>query len=151
MTGLRLAIIALLILLMVWRTEASEHYFGGVWNNFDFSRSTEYWLDLTRKWGGEQGVFDLVVAQANSDGFVYVPFPISDHNFIRADSAVDNAEPYLNAFDANDLKVILSIQPLRANITQLIELLLSRYSHHSSIIGVNIDLEWKESGVPYHV
>lgn len=141
----------LLIFVTASGTHASERYTVGVWNNFDFSKSAEYWVDITRQFGGNQGVFDLVIAQANSDGFVYLPFPISSENYLRADTEVDNAEPYLDKFDSNGLKVILSIQPLRANITQIIDILLSRYGHHHSIIGVNIDLEWKESEMPNHV
>jgi hypothetical protein len=132
-------------------TVASENYTVGVWNNFDFSRSAKYWSDAARRFGGEYGVVDLVVAQANLDGFVYLPFPITSNNYLKSYSEVDDGELYLDEFDANGLNVILSIQPLNANITQIIEILLSRYGHHPSIIGVNIDLEWKESGVPNYV
>lgn len=123
----------------------------GVWNNFDFQRPAEDWSDAALKFGGQNSVIDLVVAQANIDGLTYLSFPYENKEYLYSSSQTDTVEPYLDKFDSEGLKVILSIQPLNANATQIIEILLSRYGHHESIIGVNIDLEWKETGTPYYV
>jgi hypothetical protein len=64
--------------------------------------------------------------------------------YLRSISDIDQAEPYLQEFDREGQKVILSIQPGKADIPQLIDLMLSRYGHHQSIIGVNGDLEWEK-------
>ena len=123
-------------------------YSVGVWNDFDFSRPAEDWSKAAHKYGGKNAVMDLIVAQADINGFAMLPFPLEDSPYLRSSSQTDKAEPYLKEFDSEGLKVILSIQPSRADVTQIMRILLSRYGHHSSIIGVNIDLEWKETGRP---
>lgn len=123
----------------------------GVWNNFDFHRPAEDWSYAAQKFGGEKGVIDLVVAQANINGHTYLPFPFESRGYLCSFSQIDKLEPYLEKFDAEGLKVILSIQPLKVDVTQIIEILLTLYGHHKCIIGVNVDLEWKETGIPMHV
>jgi peptidoglycan/xylan/chitin deacetylase (PgdA/CDA1 family) len=121
----------------------------GVWNNFDFSLPAEDWAQAAYRVGGEGGIVDLVVAQA-WEHVVALPYPFQDTGDFHSSSDTDSAEAYLQAFDSKGLRVILSIQPLAADITQLIDMLLSRYGNHSSILGVNVDLEWKQSGTPNH-
>jgi hypothetical protein len=123
----------------------------GVWNNFEFGRDAEDWSTAAHKFGGENGVIDLVVAQANIDGLTYLPFPYERTGYLYSSSQTDKVEPYLAKFDSEGLKVILSIQPLRADVPRLLETVLARYGHHECLIGVNIDLEWKETGTPNHV
>lgn len=48
------------------------------------------------------------------------------------------------------LKVILSIKPNETEVADLINIILSKYVHHKSVIGVNVDMEWKLTGTPYH-
>ena len=129
----------------------SDDLSSGVWNNFDFSRPVKDWIDAAKKFGGESGVVDLVLAQANLDGSVYLPFPFESEGYLMSFSQMDLVEPYLESFNSDGLKVILSIQPLKENITRIIDILLSRYEHNKSVIGVNIDVEWKETGEAYHV
>ena len=123
----------------------------GVWNNSDFSRLASDWVDAARSFGGNHGILDLVVGQANSDNRCWVPFPFESTEHIYSSSETDLPEPYIQAFDDADLKVILNLQPLQANVTELIDLIFSRYSRHPSIMGLNVDIEWKETGTPYYV
>jgi hypothetical protein len=123
----------------------------GVDDNFDFSRPASDWVSAARYFGGTNGILDLVVGQANNDGRCWVPFPIENTGYIYGYSDTDLAEPYIQAFDDADFKVILNLQPLQANAIDLINLIVSRYSHHKSIVGVLVDIEWKKTGVPYYV
>lgn len=129
----------------------SPSYVVGIWNNAQFSKPAEEWSDAAISLGGEDGLIDLVVAQAHSNGLVYLPFPFENTGFLYSTTTTDLVEMYLSEFETAGLKVILSIQPLNADLKQLIGIILSRYSNHDNILGINIDIEWKESGTPNHV
>ena len=123
----------------------------GIWNNAQFSKPAEEWADAAISLGGQEGVIDLVVAQAHDNGLVYLPFPFQNTDFLYSTTTTDFVEIYLSEFEAAGLGVILSVQPLEADIEQLIGIILSRYSNHDNILGINVDIEWKESGTPNHV
>ena len=53
----------------------------------------------------------------------------------------DKHESYLNHFDQAGIKVFLQVEPANADITTLIDLILSRYEHHDCVIGFGIDVE----------
>lgn len=147
-----LLIITVVLVMIQFPTEnSSSNYIVGIWNNADFSKPAEEWSDAARSLGGEDGVIDLVVAQAHDNGLVYLPFPFQNTGFLYSTTTTDLVEMYISEFETAGLKVILSIQPLEADIKQLIGILLSRYSNHDNILGINVDIEWKESGTPNHV
>ena len=129
----------------------SSDYVVGIWNNAQFSKPAAEWSDAAIGLGGEDGVIDLVVAQAHSNGLVYLPFPFQNTGFLYSTTNTDLVEMYLDRFETDGLEVILSIQPLEADIKELIGIILSRYGNHDNIVGINIDIEWKESGTPNHV
>ncbi|MBN2202572.1 MAG: hypothetical protein JW700_00065 [Candidatus Aenigmarchaeota archaeon] len=54
----------------------------------------------------------------------------------------DVSEEYLNAFDKANVKVILQVEPMSADINTLIDIVMSQYKHHSSVIGFGVDIEW---------
>ena len=54
----------------------------------------------------------------------------------------DIHEPYLAYFDKAGIKVFLQVEPGNASVDTLIDLVLNRYKHHSSVIGFGIDVEW---------
>jgi hypothetical protein len=54
----------------------------------------------------------------------------------------DKHEPYLSHFDTQSVQVYLEIEPGDADIPTLIDLVLSRYKNHPSVIGLAIDAEW---------
>jgi len=123
----------------------------GAWDNCDFKKPAETWSADAKKFGGEHGIVDLVVTQAHANKLAYVPFPFEKKGYIYSDDKTDQVEPYLDQFDKDGRKVILSIQPNGADVTDLIDIILSRYGHHKNIIGVNIDMEWKLTGNPNHL
>ena len=125
--------------------------YEGVWNNGTFTKPAEEWSAAAKSFEGENGVVDLVVAQAHENELTYLPFPFERRGSIYSYNQTDKVEPYLSKFDEDGLKVILSIQPNEADVADLIDIILSRYGHHESVIGVNVDIEWKLTGNPYHV
>lgn len=123
----------------------------GVWDNSDFQKPADNWSEAAENFDAENGLVDLVVAQANDDGRTWLPFPFQSTQHRYSSSQIDKIEPYLQKFDSDGLKVILSVQPMNESVSQLIDILLTRYGNHTSIIGVNIDMEWKLNGTPNHV
>lgn len=69
------------------------------------------------------------------------PNPGGSYSYIEF-SSTDEGENYLNAFDSIGAKVWLNIEPQKANVSDLINLVLNQYKHHPSIHGVAVDTEW---------
>jgi len=122
----------------------------GAWDNCDFSKPAGQWSADAKKYGGENGVVDLVVTQAQANKIAYLPFPLEKKGNFYSYDDTDKVEPYLNKFENDGMKVILSIQPNGADVTDLIDIILSKYGHHKNIIGINVDMEWKLTGNPNH-
>jgi hypothetical protein len=55
---------------------------------------------------------------------------------------IDLFEPTFDAFDASGIKVWLQVEPARCDVSMLIDLLMLQYSHHPSVIGFGVDVEW---------
>jgi len=54
----------------------------------------------------------------------------------------DLFEATLTAFDQNGIKVWLQVEPASCDVPMLIDLVMRRYGHHSSVIGFGVDVEW---------
>lgn len=78
-------------------------------------------------------------------GFPGTPDP--NRPYIRFAENDDN-EAYLAAFDRAGVKVWLQVESGSADMLALIDLVLSRYRHHPSVIGFGIDVEWHHSTNP---
>lgn len=130
---------------------STASYYVGVWDNFEFNGSADNWSTAAHTFGGQNGVVDLVIAQARENGLVALSFPYNGDQSLYSASQNDSVEPYLEKFDSEGLNVILSVQPLKANVTDLIDMILTRYGNHTCIVGINVDLEWKDSGNPQNV
>jgi hypothetical protein len=57
-------------------------------------------------------------------------------------SGTDKNEAHLDAFDAAGVNVWLQVEPGDASMVDLIDIVLARYSHHPSVIGFGVDVEW---------
>ncbi|MCP4148785.1 MAG: hypothetical protein GY757_13645 [bacterium] len=68
-----------------------------------------------------------------SDGKQYTNISFLDH---------DKHEAYLDYFDEKGIKVFLQVEPANGDVETLIDLVLNRYMHHPSVIGLGIDVEW---------
>jgi len=60
----------------------------------------------------------------------------------------DDNEAILQLFDRLGFRVWLQIEPFFASVEEQIDLVLARYSHHPSVIGFGIDVEWYRSTNP---
>lgn len=54
----------------------------------------------------------------------------------------DQNERFLSRFDQAGIKVFLQVESAHADMTTLIDLVLSRYKLHPSVIGFGVDVEW---------
>lgn len=127
---------------------------SGVYDNSNFTQPAIYWSESARQVGGQNGIVDLVVGQAQDNGLCFVPFPYNNGDpkgYIYSWVSEDQAEPYLKQLEKDGKKVILSIQPNKANVSEVIDLILSRYGNHKNILGINIDCEWKNTGTAQRV
>jgi hypothetical protein len=55
---------------------------------------------------------------------------------------VDLFESTFDAFDAAAGNVWLQVEPARCDVSMLIELVMTQYGHHPSVIGFGVDVEW---------
>jgi hypothetical protein len=53
--------------------------------------------------------------------------------------------PFLNAFDAAGMKVILQVEPGMADISQLATMILNNFKNHPCVDGFGVDVEWWNS------
>lgn len=127
---------------------------SGVYNNCNFTMPVIFWSESARQIGGKNGIVDLVVGQAQANGLCFVSFPYNNgvpKEYIYSWVSKDQAEPYLKQLEKDGRKVILSIQPNQANVSDAIDLVLSHYGNHKNILGINVDCEWKNTGKVQHV
>jgi hypothetical protein len=54
----------------------------------------------------------------------------------------DEYEAYFNEFDQDGVRVWLSVEPGNADVTTLIDLVLTQYGHHPCLVGFAVDVEW---------
>jgi hypothetical protein len=72
-------------------------------------------------------------------------FPgMSDESIIYF-SSKDNNEEALTLFDSLGMQVWLQVEPGHAPMEKLIDIVLSKYGHHPSVIGFGVDVEWYKS------
>lgn len=74
---------------------------------------------------------------------VGLEFPSNGHSYPHIRFAEsDRHEEYLTYFDTHGIKVFLQVEPGKADVGTLIDLVLDRYGHHPSVIGFGVDVEW---------
>ncbi len=70
------------------------------------------------------------------------PTPGTTYPNIVFKSEVDENEAYLDAFDQAGIQVWLQVEPGDADVSTLIDLILTQYGHHPSVVGFGVDVEW---------
>jgi beta-glucosidase len=116
-----------------------------------FDPGPEYWalagFDMARRF--ERAVPETVwiVSRMNGRGTL-LNFPANARDPLIAGSPDDGNEATLDLFDRLGYRVWLQIEPGFASVDELIDLILARYKHHSSVIGFGIDVEWYRSTSP---
>jgi hypothetical protein len=86
-----------------------------------------------------------IVARLAGEG-TRVSFPVAAgaHPLIQGEAS-DTSEEVLDRLDAAGYRVWLQVEPGMAPMEPLIDLVLDRYGHHSSVIGLGLDVEWYRS------
>jgi len=77
-------------------------------------------------------------------------FPGASDDPLIQFSATDLYEETLDLFDQAGVQVWLQVEPGFASVEKLIHLMLDRYGHHPSVVGVGVDVEWHRSLDPDH-
>lgn len=84
-----------------------------------------------------------IVGVALDEGGCQLNFPSPGGLFADTDFLdTDQNEEYLRLFDTQNISVWLQVEPGKADIATLIELVLSRYAHHPCVRGFGVDAEW---------
>src|SRR5688572_23952092 len=113
--------------------------------------SPTWWVDsinsMKSRWAGATGEQIPVVVEVSGGGgrgkcWAHFPQPATGTWPNVNWDDVDLFEPAFDAFDANGIKVWLSVEPATCDVPMLIDLLMLQYGHHPSVIGFGVDVEW---------
>ncbi|MBP2656537.1 MAG: hypothetical protein H6Q73_4106 [Firmicutes bacterium] len=110
--------------------------------------SVEQWADVIRAMAGyfpgSQAVAVWLVGEVDSvTNGMKLEFPSDGEKYeLITFMEEDKHERYLNYFDSAGIKVYLQVEPGYADMNTIIDLVISRYKHHSCIIGFGVDVEW---------
>jgi hypothetical protein len=111
----------------------------------------DYWLGVGREMAepfeGATPQAVWIVAEIAGPGTV-LTFPGTTDDVHIHFRSEDNNEAALDAFDEAGFDVWLQLEPGNASVPELIDIVLDRYGHHSSVIGVGVDVEWLETAQP---
>jgi hypothetical protein len=102
--------------------------------NFKDATPTSLWIvGEIAKGGGasEKGKCKLNFPAPEYGTYAYTEFSECDLN-----------EAALDYFDEKGYKLWLQVEPGLADVEELIDIVLSRYSHHPCVIGFAVDAEW---------
>ena len=117
----------------------------------EYDPGPEYWalvgIDMARRFEGAVPETVWIVNSKNEKGAL-LNFPVNARDPLITGKAQDENEAILSLFDRLGFRVWLQIEPFYANVEELIHLVMSRYSHHPSVIGLGIDVEWYRSTDP---
>lgn len=111
----------------------------------------DYWLgvgeSMAEPFEGATPQAVWIVAEIAGPGAV-LTFPGTADDVNIHFRSEDNNEAALDAFDEAGFDVWLQLEPGNAPVSALIDIVLDRYEHHPSVIGVGVDVEWLETAVP---
>ncbi len=116
----------------------------------------EYWASvgerMAAKFPGATPEAIWIIGNIYGNG-TYLNFPCeTDDPNIRC-GHFDMNEEALTLFDQLGFHIWLQVEAGNADMEELIDLVLDRYGHHSSVVGFGVDIEWYKSpegplGVP---
>jgi len=122
----------------------------------DFDPGPGYWAEVGRRMAdrfpGSVPEAIWIVGRLRGEG-TFFNFPAETDRPLIQFSDVDGNEEALSLFDRIGLRVWLQVEPGNAPVDELIHIMLERYGHHPSVVGVGVDVEWYRSverpeGVP---
>jgi hypothetical protein len=114
----------------------------------DYDPGPEYWADVGRQMAshftGSTPETIWIAGRLHGEGVLF-NFPAETENPLIQDSEEDGNEEVLTLFDRIGLRVWLQVEPGNAPVEELIHIMLDRYGHHPSVVGVGVDVEWYRS------
>lgn len=118
---------------------------------FDSFPDSSWWFnattDMASRFPGTSPTVIWILGYTSNNGcYLNFPKPNPDSSYSHIYfSNQDENESYLNDFDGNGFKVWLQVEPGQADILTLIDLVLTQYGHHPSVIGFGVDVEWYQT------
>ena len=114
----------------------------------DWDPGPAYWLrvgqEMAARFPGAVGETVWIVGRLKGDGAL-LNFPVDGVHPLILGSETDENEAALDLFDRHGFRVWLQVEPGHAPVEELIDIVLDRYSHHPSVVGIGVDVEWFES------
>ncbi|MBN2387744.1 MAG: hypothetical protein JXB85_12060 [Anaerolineales bacterium] len=116
----------------------------------------EYWAAvgeaMAARFPGAAPQAVWIIGGVYGDG-TYLNFPCQAEDPLIRCGYVDMNEAYLDLFDERGIQVWLQVESGHADMLETIDLVLDQYSHHASVIGFGVDVEWYQTplgsqGVP---
>jgi hypothetical protein len=114
----------------------------------DYDPGPAYWASVGRqmadRFPGAVPETIWIVGRLRGEGTL-LSFPVETEEPLIQSTAEDGNAQALALFDRIGLRVWLQVEPGHAPVEELIHLMLERYGHHASVIGVGVDVEWYRS------
>jgi hypothetical protein len=114
----------------------------------DHDPGAAYWAGvgqaMAQRFPGSVPESVWIVGRLHGEGTM-LSFPAAVDHPLIATAAEDGNEEVLALFDRMGGRVWLQVEPGHAPVETLIDLMLERYGHHPSVIGVGVDVEWYRS------
>ena len=114
----------------------------------DYDPGPAYWRDVGEKMAarfpGSVPSAVWIVGKVKGQG-CELAFPGHSASPLVTFSGQDGNEEALTLFDRSGFEVWLQVEPGNAPVEELIHLMLDRYGHHPSVVGVGVDVEWYKS------
>lgn len=114
----------------------------------DYDPGPSYWADVGQQMAArfEGAVPEAVwiVGRLHGEGTL-LSFPVDSGDPLIKSSEEDGNTALFELFDRIGGRVWLQVEPGNAPVETLIHLMLKRYGHHPSVIGVGVDVEWYRS------
>lgn len=111
----------------------------------------EYWglvgKEMAGRFAGAVPETIWIVGRMRRPG-TQLSFPADVKDPLIGSWPYDENEAILRLFDRLGFRVWLQVEPGFAPVEELIDLVLSRYKHHPSVVGFGIDVEWYRSTDP---
>ncbi|MBK7319934.1 hypothetical protein [Candidatus Villigracilis affinis] len=113
-----------------------------------FNPGNEYWPDVGKqiaaKFEGARPAVIWIVGIISGEG-TYLNFNCETADPNITCGYVDMNEELLTAFDEQGYDVWLQVEAGNASMDELIDIVLNQYSHHPSVVGFGVDVEWYQS------
>ncbi len=116
----------------------------------------EYWAAvgeaMAARFPGATPQAVWIIGGIYGDG-TYLNFPCQAEDPLIHCGVIDMNEAYLDLFDERGIQVWLQVEPGKADMDEVIDLVLTQYRHHRCVIGFGVDVEWYQTplgseGVP---